>query len=182
MEIKQTVSPLGNTGGNKPRTGKVIQVANTSLNASKSLKLSSVCVPDIRSPRRLQCNGTCGSSFCRSHQREESARWVPVVSPLNLGLDLPRSHKLRSKRAAMAVRVKLLSSRVLKILDAMTEHSVLQLCEGALASAENFEQGAKRALQGFATVQGHGRSSLLLSFGEAGRPIHASFGRSMVHG
>ena len=80
----------------------------------------------------------------------ESARLVPVVSPLNLGLDLPRSHKLTSKRASTAVLVKLLSSRVLKILDAMTEHSVLQLCEAARASAEYLGQRAKRALQGFA--------------------------------
>ena len=124
-------------------------MANPSLDAGKRLKGSTVCVPNLKITLTAAVQGNLCFKFLPCTPEGESARWVPVVSPTNLGLDLPRSHKLSNKKASTAVLQKLLSAQILSILDSMTETSVLHLCDASRASAEFLEYGAKQALQGF---------------------------------
>ena len=74
-------------------------MANPSLDAGKRLKGSSVCAPNLKITL---------TAAARELVLQVSAVWVPVVSPLNLGLAPPRSHKLFSKRASTAVVVNFL--------------------------------------------------------------------------
>ena len=144
--LLRIVSPLGTCDGDKLRTGQVIQVANPSLEAGKRLKGCSVCVERRRVTLTAAVQGNC-----------RSRRWV---SPLNLGLDLPRSHKLSSKRASTVVLVKLLSVHVLKILEHYVPIFSAAVVRGSSsASAEFLEDGAKRALQGFASRVGETRAT-----------------------
>ena len=120
-------------------------MANPSLDAGKRLNGSTVCVPNLTAA----VQGNLCFKIVPYTPEGESARWVPVVSPTNLGLNY--------KKASTAVLQKLLSAQILSILDSMTETSVLHLCDASRASAEFFEHGAKQALQGFTARVGVSR-------------------------
>ena len=88
-EIAQTVSHLGTTDCIMPRTGR--------WHESKGV----LCVPNLKITLTAAVPRNLCFKLLPLTPEEESACWVPVVSPLNFGLDLSRSHKLSSKRASL---------------------------------------------------------------------------------
>ena len=143
-EISQTIASVGGSDGDKIRPSQVILLANPQLDAGKRLKGSAVCVPDLKITLTAAVQGNLCFKFLPFTPEGESARWVPVVSPVSLGLDLARSEKLSNKRASTDVLVKLLSVHVLKLLDRMTDGSVLRVCDSARACAQYLEGGPSR--------------------------------------
>ena len=175
-EIAQTVSPVGTADGDKLRTGQVIKVANPSLDAGKrvwgaqSEDLTHHCCTREPLP----------SSSSHTLPEDEFERWVSVVSPANVGLDLPRSHKLSNKKSLNSVQI-------LSILDSMDR---VHFCTYVtrLVPVQNL-WNTEQAFQGFTSscwsVQSDSRSSrscVLLLVRQAGRPTHAPLGCSLVSG
>ena len=109
-EIAQTASPLGTVDGDKLRTGQIIHVASPSPDAGNRLKGSTVCVSNLKITLTAAVQRNLCFKFLPYTPEGESAHWVPVDSPTNLGLDLPRSYKLSNKKASTAVFQRLLSA------------------------------------------------------------------------